>query len=238
MITTIFFDLDGTLIDQKHAQDIAILSLYKKYGFDLVCNIKVFSNAWDKLTEFYYDAYLRREITYEEQRLLRIVNLFSNFKIAIPTNITPLSIYEEYLCVFENNWTVFNDVIPTLSSITNYKLAIISNGEIKQQIKKLEKTGINKFFNDIVVASDYFYAKPHSALFRIACERQHIKYEQCCYVGDNYSTDMVPCKNLGIRGIYINRKKEPIIDPQISIIETLTEIPVILKELNKKKRLR
>lgn len=232
MITTIFFDLDGTLIDQKRAQNIAILSLYKKYGFDLVCSIETFTNEWNKLTEFHYDSYLRREISYDKQRLLRIVDLFSNFHVVIPNNIAPLSIYGEYLCVFENNWTVYSDVIPTLSSIANYKLAIISNGEAKQQIEKLEKTGINKFFNDVVVASDYFYAKPHRDLFRIACERQHIKYEECCYVGDNYSTDMVPCKNIGIRGIFINRKKEPIIDPQISIIETLTEIPDILKELD------
>ncbi len=112
----------------------------------------------------------------------------------------------------------------------NYKLAIISNGEASQQRQKLEKTGIKKFFNDIVVANNDTRPKPNCDIFQIACNRQRVDYNQCCYVGDNYYTDMIPCKKLGIRGIYINRKRNSIIDPQISIINNLMELSVILKQ--------
>ena len=71
----IFFDLYITLIDVKKAQYVAIEDLYNVYKFDKVVDVDTFIKKWDELTDYHYAFYTRKEISYEEQRNRRIIDL-------------------------------------------------------------------------------------------------------------------------------------------------------------------
>lgn len=232
MISTIFFDLDGTLIDQKTAQNEACLTLYRCYGFSTAVSEGDFIRKWDSLTEFHYDAYLRRECTYNEQRERRIVDLFAAYGID-RTGKEPLAIYDEYLYYFEKNWRPYPEVKECLEALKGYRLGILTNGDTTQQNQKLEATGLASYFFYVVCAGDYDYAKPDPRLFEAACQLAGVPVSDCLYVGDSFKSDIAPCLTLGMPCVFINRKNKKV-EEGICAVPTCEAIPAIVAHLNGK----
>ena len=111
--------------------------------------------------------------------------------------------------LYEKNWILFDDVIYVLEKLKdNYKLVIVSNGDGHQQRKKIEYTGLQKYFSEIIISSEVGASKPDKEIFKIACKKINIEPENCIMVGDKYKVDIEGCINIGMRGIWINRKKE------------------------------
>ena len=233
MIEYVFFDLDETLIDIKLAQNKAVESLYVKYGFDTKATLENFIRKWDELTEYHYAFYSRREISYNEQRVRRIVDLFKAFNIVLEEE--PLTDY--YLMFFENAWSVYSEVNEVLETLVNrgYKLGIISNGDYDQQLQKIEKTGIRKYFDFINTSSQLEYSKPNPMVYAKVFNMHNINYENVCYVGDNYKKDILPCRSLGIRAILINRNNKHYEYNDLVSINNLKDIIPLIEKWTREK---
>lgn len=227
MIKYVFFDLDETLIDIKYAQNMAIVSLYKKFGFDKETDVNSFARVWDDLTEFHYADYTRKRISYEEQRKRRIVDLFETFEIELP--MYPLDVYDIYLKFFEKNWICFEDVETTLSTLKTkgYKLGIISNGDYQQQVQKLKATKIFGYFDYIETSSEFDVSKPDTRLFEKVFAKNNIPLNEVCYIGDSYNNDYFPCSKLKIKSILLSREGAKDYN-SISQITTLADLLKIL----------
>ncbi|NLE04574.1 MAG: HAD family hydrolase [Crenarchaeota archaeon] len=206
MIDTVFFDLDGTLLDVKNAQNKACELLFFNYNFSEKTEINDFMFFWDKITEKYYADFIKYKSTYSEQRIHRIKELFAHYSVPLPSD-NALKIYGCYLKEFERNWKLFPDVKENLKKLTrNFQLGIISNGNLKQQLKKLELTGISQLFSSITTGEETGFNKPDQEIFRIAMSRLMVKPDQCCFVGDNLEFDIYPCIQLNFRKVvFINR---------------------------------
>ena len=63
----VFFDLDDTLIDNKKAQDLAVKYVYNYYNFSECVSLDDFLETWNYLSEYYFKAYTKKEITFKEQ---------------------------------------------------------------------------------------------------------------------------------------------------------------------------
>ena len=113
-----------------------------------------------------------------------------------------------YLKLFEDNWSVFDDVYTVLEKIYNmgYKLCVISNGDLSQQTDKLKRTDIYKFFEIITTSSEYEYSKPNPKLYETIIERFNINKDEMLMVGDQVEKDVGPCLSIGIDAIWLNRK--------------------------------
>lgn len=204
----IFFDLDITLIDVKKAQYAAIEDLYNIYKFDEKIDLASFTKKWDDLTDYHYAFYTRKEISYEEQRNRRVIDLFKEYDM--PLDKTPKEIYSIYLKSFENNWCIFDDVYNVLENLheNGYKLGVISNGDLEQQTDKLSRTGILKFFDVVTTSSEYDYSKPNPKLYESILERFNIDKNEMIMIGDQVEKDVLPCLSIGIDAIWLNRKNK------------------------------
>ena len=138
----IYFDLDNTLIDYNSSERKAIEFIFKeKYGLVLNNNQ---TDYWSKISRKYFDYYLSKQITFEEQGKNRFIKMLSycgyveNEKIA-------MELFEEYQKQLENSWILFDDVVDMLHSLEGYRLGIISNGKSIQQRAKLSCTNIEKY---------------------------------------------------------------------------------------------
>ena len=204
----IFFDLDITLIDVKKAQYAAIEDLYNIYKFDRVIDVTSFIKKWDELTDYHYAFYTRKEISYEEQRNRRIIDLFECYNMKLDK--TPKEIYDIYLKSFEDNWSLFDDVYNVIEKLynTGYKLGVISNGDFNQQIDKLKRTGIYKFFEIVTTSSEYDYSKPNPKLYETIIQRFNFDKNEMIMIGDQVEKDVLPCLSIGIDAIWLNRKEK------------------------------
>lgn len=224
MIKYLFFDLDETLIDIKKAQNIAIESLFNLYNFDKRTKLDAFIKKWDDLTDFHYKFYTTKQISYEEQRRRRIIDLFKTYDITLLSE--PIDIYNIYLKEFENAWTVYDDVIDTLQELksNNYILGVISNGDYNQQVQKMQKVGIYEMFDYINTSSQFKYSKPDPKIYETIFKMHNIAYDNICFVGNSYKKDILPCRQLGIKTILIDRKGIDYNDPELIKVDTLKDI--------------
>ena len=224
MIKYVFFDLDETLIDIKKAQNVAIESLFRLYGFNNATDINSFIKKWDELTDYHYKFYTTKQISYEEQRRRRITDLFKAYNI--PLTNDAIDVYNIYLKEFENAWTVFDDVKETLEELkkNDYILGLISNGDYGQQVQKMQYVGIYDLFDYINTSSQFEYSKPNPKLFKTIFAMHNINLEKVCYIGDSYKKDVLPCRQIGVKSILIDRKGVDYSDPELIKINTLNDV--------------
>ena len=226
----IFFDLDETLIDIKKAQNEAIESLYSKYGFDTKTSLTEFIQKWDSLTEYHYKFYTTKQISYEEQRRRRVIDLFKDFGILLEQD--PIEVYNAYLKEFENAWVVYDDVMDTLNELKSngYTLGLISNGDFDQQVQKMKKVGIYNMFSFVNTSSQFEVSKPNPKLYQTIFSMHSIDLKDVCYVGNSYKKDVLPCRELGIKAILIDRKNVDYDDPELLKTSSLKDVLSLIKK--------
>ncbi len=224
MIKYVFFDLDETLIDIKKAQNTAIESLFEMYNFNQKTDLDSFIKKWDELTDFHYKFYTSKQISYEEQRRRRIIDLFKTYHIELSSD--PMIIYNIYLKEFENAWSVYDDVVETLKELKakDYILGLISNGDYDQQVQKMKKVGIFEMFDYVNTSSQFEVSKPDTRVYETIFKMHGINYENVCYVGNSYKKDILPCRQLGIKTILIDRKNVDYNDSELVKTDTLSDI--------------
>ena len=223
----IFFDIDGTLLDHKGAELEGIKKFYEKYGFSQLTEFETFKNVWTLASGKNFDRYLKKEISFEEQRANRIIDVFKEFNMDI-TYEEALKKFEDYLIVYEESLMSYDDVITCLEVLKIQKLGIISNGDHEQQIKKLEKMGISSYFEDVITAGSLGVAKPNVRIFEIACERNAVEVEDSCYIGDDIKSDSLPCNEIGMKAVFINRNQKEV-DRGIIQVNSLLELMSVLQ---------
>lgn len=224
----IFFDLDGTLFDHKSSELLGVEAFYEKYKDCFRLEKEMFYKFWCQISDKYFNRYLKGEVTFDQQRIERIKELFSYSNIKL-TDEDAMIKFNKYLSNYENNWKPYDDVIPCLKHLSRkYELGIISNGDLNQQSLKLEKMKIKKYFIDIITAGEIGISKPNIKLFNIACKRVNKQPQECYYIGDDLQTDIIPCKDVGMNGIWLNRKRERLTINSIKMIYNLSDLRSIL----------
>lgn len=203
----IFFDLDETLFDFKAAEYLAVNHFYKQCMEQPNQNADSFYQLWCDVGRKHYDRFLLGELTFEQQKIERVQELFQQSGSQI-SDFQAREYFQIYLNHFEENWKPFEDVIPTLAALKSHRLGIITNGDSTQQRQKLRKIGIKDYFQVIVAAGDIGISKPNVEIFEYACHLAEEEPADCYYVGDSMESDIIPCEKIKMKGIWLNRKSE------------------------------
>lgn len=207
-IKAILFDLDDTLVNSKKAEYNAICEFKKLYSVFGEVKDNDIAQIWNNITMKNYEKYHKGEISFEELRTKRMKELFTNYSINISKEDAKNK-FKDYQKNYEKNWILFDDAEEALKTLkSKYKLVILSNGDGKQQRKKIEYTGLNKYFTNIVISSEVGYSKPEKEIFDIACRMVNLEPKNCVMIGDKYKVDIEGAINAGMHGIWVNRKNE------------------------------
>lgn len=206
-ITTIFFDIDGTLVDHKGAQNKAVEQIRKKY-FSHISG-EQFLNNWIKFTNFFWLLYVKGKIDFNDQRIDRVQATWELFGKSINKKDSK-KIVNEYVFDYELNLTSFPHVLSTLQYLykKKYRLGIISNGSNSQQIKKLKKIKAYDLLEKklIIISEKIGYAKPDIRIFSHAQKTSGTNPTQIAFFGDDINNDILPAKNLHWQALLIDYK--------------------------------
>jgi putative hydrolase of the HAD superfamily len=221
----ILFDLDGTLMDDNRAVNAAVKAFYCIYGDRLGMSLRDLTLRWRQLLNIHYQRYLQGEISMEEQRRARVLDLFRFSKLRVSVE-TADEVFAVYLRAYEASWVVFPDVLPALSALSGIPLAVLTNGELSQQTQKLRTAGLADCFCGIFASSELGFAKPQPKAFLNACALLQLNPARCVYVGDDLEVDARGGASAGLTGVWLDRCRSGI-DPsdEILVVQSLSELP-------------
>ena len=124
-------------------------------------------------------------------------------------SVDPNTLKSEIIPRFTDMLALFDEtkeVLQTLSS-QGYHIAIISNGG--QQESAAKHLGIGDHFDAILGSWHVGVRKPMPEIFQMALTRLGVSPAEAVMVGDNWDADIIGARDVGIKGIHINRSKEP-----------------------------
>lgn len=211
-ITTLLFDLDGTLIDTNELIITSYLHTLEKYYPGQFQREDVLPFMGPTLHEAF------TTVGADPDRVEEMVKVYRTFNIANHDLLV-----KEFESVFETIQTLYEK---------GYKLAIVTTKRHDVALKGLRLTGLDKFF-EVVIALDHVEkVKPDPEPIIKALEELGSSPAEAVMVGDNYH-DILAGKNAGtttvgvawsIKGRDYIAKYEP-----DYILENMTELLTILE---------
>jgi putative hydrolase of the HAD superfamily len=218
----IFFDIDGTLIDHASASAAASLSFFDQFVGAIPFTRNEYPVAWEQILNKHFNRWCRGEVSLWEQRRARMRDVFAAPEMS---DDEADARYRIFIREYEALTRPFADAEPCLQRLAGQPLGIISNGAREQQIGKLERAGLLKYFSVMVYSEDVGLGKPSHRIFLEACRRAGHSYEQCVHIGDDLEADVVPSRSLGMRGIHLSRtRNSPVGPPVISSLHDLSPL--------------
>lgn len=111
----------------------------------------------------------------------------------------------------------------------NDRMAIISNFDYAPAAYMLlNKFGIRKYFERVVISVEVGWRKPRPEIFFKALELLDIDPVDALYIGDNYIADVVGAKSVGIDVVWINRNNEKIPEQKYHPDHTVSKLTEII----------
>jgi putative hydrolase of the HAD superfamily len=191
MMASIYFDLDGTLITySKGFKQLFELGL----GFEVS---KEVHNLWTEELLANIDEMVERPY------LEAMKALEHEFDLGLdPEEATERYIEAELECT-----EVHEELLGVLKKLSeNHKIGILTNGVDEVQRRKVEKHGIDKHVDEVIISNPEGVRKPDSEIFKLAKKR--LKADKYIYIGDTFDEDIVPARENGFKTIYVSGEKE------------------------------
>jgi putative hydrolase of the HAD superfamily len=204
-IRHIFFDLDHTLWDFDRNSGLAFNSIFEKHKIKV--RLEEFLAIYAPINADYWKLYREDKVTKEDLRYGRLKDSFEGMKVNVSdSQIKQLSI--DYIDHLPHHNHLLAGAVEILDYLQpQYELHIITNGFKEVQHKKLESSGILKYFRTITTSEDVGVKKPHQKIFEVALSNAAAKVDESIMIGDNFEADILGAKNFGMQAILYNYYK-------------------------------
>lgn len=230
--TDLFIDFDDTLYDTHGNAVIALKELFKFLRLD-----QYFEDA-----ELFYDEYWKANIDlwtrYSKEEITRDYLIVERFRrpLSFGKGLEPT---EEYCLKASDLFLDFcsskpgvvegaHELVDYLKT-KGYRMHICSNGFHEVQYKKLQACGLYDSFNTIILSEDAGANKPSQQFFDYAFQKSGAPKETTLMIGDNFNTDILGAKRVGLDTAYFNRYPEyPATEPVTFEVTALQELMDIL----------
>ena len=193
MITTLFWDIDDTLLDFKRGEAAAIRSTLADIGIEPTEEtVRLYSEINDAL----WKRLERGEITRERILVGRFEALFSALGFAGDAPAAQ-QLYFSYLGQQHDFVAGAKEVLDALYG--RYRMIAVSNGTTVIQNRRLWASGLDRYFDRIFLSQEIGAEKPSAAFFD-ACfaDLPDVGREEVLIIGDSLTSDMRGGETAGI----------------------------------------
>ena len=232
--TTIFFDLDETLIENRRAvpelfQDVYNLhaqTLGEEHRGDFFARLRHYAGSlWDSM----FDHSASPESLFVEC----FANAARDLKLLQGAQATALgqTMLDSYVTLSSGNVSFQPHAEDTLENLRELGLTvgIITNGIEQIQLGKINALGLTDKVDVITVSAQARAHKPHAPVFELALERANAKAEHAWQIGDHATNDVAGAIRAGMGGVFY----DPGLDRRASAFDELPEQPThVISALN------
>lgn len=206
-MSTIFFDLGGTLL--KMRRSAVYKRILEQEGYYV--EQSAIDRAYLKVEPRWIGKFCIKPMRLEEaQNAIRILNLMVLRHLKIVKEDDERRIAR----IIEERWksveseikpALYPEVIPLLSKLyTKFHLGIITNAppEVHDTIHQLN---LDRYMKSIVISGELGYSKPNPEIFRYALKLASAKSDEAIHIGDIYEADIIGARSVGMEAILIDR---------------------------------
>lgn len=227
-ITTIIFDMDGTLI--KHTWRLSQLTetLFARFAAPLapLTHDEFFECFWPRNEDMWYmmvDGVLSGDMAAKYS----YVNTLRALKKDITLAEAMVNCWNELVL---EEAIPFEDTLAVLAAVrAKYRVGILTNGFTTLQRGKIKRHRLDQHVDFTLVSEEAGYHKPDKRLFLAALELAGgVAPEQVLYIGDSLVADIQGAQNAGMRPIFMSPNGDNCPEGIVSIRQ-LSELLTLLK---------
>ncbi len=202
-ITTILWDVDGTLLDFEAPEKAAMKSLFLEYGFGECTDEMV--RRYSQINRDYWERLERKELAKPQI----LVGRFRDFFCEV--GVSP-SFAEEFNDKYQErlgDTIVFKDdsyeIVKSLhGKVLQY---VVSNATILAQTKKLRVSGLGVLMDGVFLSEQVGFEKPDARFFdEVLGHIQETDKSRILLVGDSLTSDILGGTNAGLPTCWYNPK--------------------------------
>jgi 2-haloacid dehalogenase len=206
MISTILWDVDGTLLDFNAAEKAAVRSLFAEFGLGL-CTDQMIAR-YSEINLRYWERLERKELSKPDILVFRFRDFFAEYGIdtslAAPFNDKYQIRLGDTIVFRDNSY----DLVASLCG--KVKQYVVSNGTILAQTKKLKASGLGALMDGVFLSEEVGVEKPDVKFFeKVFSELDEKDKSRILIVGDSLTSDMQGGVNAGIVTCWYNPFKKP-----------------------------
>jgi len=214
MIKAVFFDWLNTLVHPEPERHEIYLRTYREFGAELdlkklVRGIALAEKMLSEGSPFRWEESEKGEpcIRYQEILLAESEVKFRREKIV--GVIRRLNQWAE-----EVSLVLYDDVLPAFSWLKQrgFILGLLTNMQ-KRAGLICRELGLEPYFDVVVTSEEAGATKPKPPIFRLALERTGVSAQEAVYIGDQYGTDVIGARGVGIKPVLIDRYD---LEPEVS----------------------
>lgn len=216
------FDLYGTLVDIHTEEDDPIL--WKKlalfYGYyDALYEPEKLKEAYEELVKgkelalkseleenerYAHEASPEIEITEVFAELYRRKGVEADEKLAVHTGQFFRVLSTEYVRVYPNTGRMLESL-----KKAGKKVYLLSNAQRIFTEYEMHVLDIAKYFDGILISSDYKTRKPDPRFFDAMIEKYQLDPKTTLFIGNDSKTDIAGAQNKGLDTFYVNSNISP-----------------------------
>ncbi|EKQ56670.1 MULTISPECIES: YjjG family noncanonical pyrimidine nucleotidase [unclassified Clostridium] len=196
----IIFDADETLFDFKKSEKEAFKNTMIEFniGYDENYHLPIYSNINTAIWKEF-------ELGTITQSKLK-VDRFKRFSNALNIKFDEIKFSKSYMKHLANASFLYKDSINLVNDLSiSYKLVILTNGLTDVQDKRIRKSIISKYFEDIIISEEVGVSKPNPKIFELSLNNINYRNkEKVLMVGDSLTSDILGGLNFGIDTCWFN----------------------------------
>lgn len=207
----ILFDLDDTLISFDRASDIAWERLCGRYVAECAPEFApedLLAAITRQRRWFWGDPERHRtgRMDMHGARRTIIIGALRTLEVADTSCADRLA--SLFTVEQEAGIDLFPDTLPTLEKLTarGVRMAILTNGTVAVQQAKIDRFGLARFFECILIEEAVGAGKPDRRMYDVALEKLRIPASDVWMVGDNLVWDVAGAQRVGIRSVWFDVK--------------------------------
>ncbi len=200
--TTLYFDLDNTLLDFSATEHKAIRNLFALHKLP-ISNEKIARYSAINLT--WWERFEKGKIKKHEIYSGR----FSEYLAFYGLNGDPKKMSEDYFEFLSQGYDIIDGADKALEYIKNkgYTVCITTNGMSRTQYRRIDNCSIKKYFDYIFVSEDAGHQKPETEYFDYVMSNTSEKDKsKILVIGDSISSDILGGINFGVDTCWLNPK--------------------------------
>ena len=207
MITTVLWDVDGTLLDFNAAERAAIRTLFAEFNLG-ECTEEMLAR-YSAINISFWERLERNEITKPEVLRGRFEQFFGEYGIdtglAVPFN-------ERYQVTLGDTIVYLDNSIDIVRSLKGkVKQYVVSNGTVAAQTKKLDRSKLGELMDGIFLSEKLGVEKPNGEFFDKAFAVIGPEdLSEMMIIGDSLTSDIRGGMNAGIKTCWYNPQKKAV----------------------------